>query len=45
MALQLKRLGVQRVRPLSGGLAAWIELDFPVDLAPLVQIEVRQEGG
>ncbi len=32
VALQLKRRGVMRVRPLAGGLDAWIESGFPVIL-------------
>ncbi len=30
VALQLKRKGITRVRPLEGGLAAWMALNFPV---------------
>ena len=30
MALQLKHRGITRVRPLEGGLAAWMALKFPV---------------
>jgi len=30
VALALRRLGVIRVRPLAGGLAAWHEHGFPV---------------
>jgi membrane protein DedA with SNARE-associated domain/rhodanese-related sulfurtransferase len=30
MALQLKHKGITRVRPLEGGLAAWMALKFPV---------------
>ena len=30
VALQLKRKGITRVRPLEGGLAAWMALKFPV---------------
>ena len=30
MALQLKRQGITRVRPLLGGLGRWMELEFPV---------------
>jgi hypothetical protein len=30
VALQLKREGITRVRPLEGGLAAWMALNFPV---------------
>ncbi len=31
MALQLKRKGITRVHPLQGGLAAWMDLGFPVE--------------
>lgn len=31
MALQLKRKGITRVHPLQGGLAALMDLGFPVD--------------
>jgi len=30
VALELKRKGITRVRPLEGGLAAWLALNFPV---------------
>jgi len=32
VALILKRLGIQRVFPLEGGLEAWIAAGYPVDL-------------
>jgi rhodanese-related sulfurtransferase len=35
VALQLKRRGITRVRPLEGGIAAWIALDYPVE--PIAQ--------
>lgn len=31
MALQLRRKGITRVHPLHGGLAAWMDLGFPVE--------------
>ena len=31
-ALRLKRSGITRVRPLAGGLDAWIESGFPVSV-------------
>jgi rhodanese-related sulfurtransferase len=31
VALQLKRKGITRVHPLHGGLAAWMDLGFPVE--------------
>jgi 3-mercaptopyruvate sulfurtransferase SseA len=36
VALQLRKLGITRVRPLAGGLDAWIELEYPVEDVPLV---------
>ena len=30
MALQLKRSGITRVRPLHGGLGRWMDKGFPV---------------
>jgi hypothetical protein len=30
VALQLKRSGIARVRPLEGGLAVWMDRQFPV---------------
>ena len=39
MALQLKRLGIQRVRPLAGGFEAWKELGFPLSEPELVHIQ------
>lgn len=30
LALQMKKLGFQRVRPLAGGLNAWIDAGLPV---------------
>src|SRR5262245_13855612 len=32
MALMLKRRGISRVRPLAGGMDAWRELDYPVEM-------------
>ncbi len=31
MALQLKRAGVKRVRPLEGGYEEWLRLGYPVE--------------
>ncbi|MFL6354032.1 MAG: hypothetical protein ACJ74Z_19575 [Bryobacteraceae bacterium] len=31
MALQLKRAGIQQVRPLAGGFEAWRDLGFPLE--------------
>jgi len=30
VALEMKKLGFTRVRPLAGGLNAWLDLDYPV---------------
>jgi rhodanese-related sulfurtransferase len=30
VALQLKRRGINRVRPLEGGYAGWMKLGYPV---------------
>jgi len=32
MALMLKRKGISRVRPLAGGIDAWRELDYPLEM-------------
>jgi 3-mercaptopyruvate sulfurtransferase SseA len=34
VALQLKRRGITRVRPLHGGLEGWMTLGFPVRELP-----------
>jgi 3-mercaptopyruvate sulfurtransferase SseA len=34
VALKLQRLGIQRVRPLLGGIEAWHRRAFPVTAAP-----------
>jgi 3-mercaptopyruvate sulfurtransferase SseA len=31
VALQLKRAGIRKVRPLAGGFEAWRKLDLPVE--------------
>lgn len=41
MALQLRRRGIHRVRPLEGGLDAWLARGYPV--APVAQ-EVGSSG-
>jgi 3-mercaptopyruvate sulfurtransferase SseA len=38
VALQLKRRGITRVRPLEGGLAQWTALGFPVRELPAPEI-------
>ena len=45
MALLLERKGLTRVRPLEGGLAAWMELGFPVQPVdpPVVAVDERAE--
>jgi 3-mercaptopyruvate sulfurtransferase SseA len=35
VALKLNKLGIKRVRPLAGGLDAWIELEYPVEEVPM----------
>ena len=41
MALALKRKGISRVRPLLGGLDAWLERQYPVEqLAPVMQAQI-----
>jgi len=35
VALQLKKQGISRIRPLAGGIAGWRDLKFPVDPVPL----------
>jgi 3-mercaptopyruvate sulfurtransferase SseA len=34
VALLLRRRGIQRIRPLAGGLDAWREAGFPVEAVP-----------
>jgi rhodanese-related sulfurtransferase len=31
VALQLRKLGFTRVRPLAGGFQAWVEAGYPLD--------------
>jgi len=31
VALQMKKLGFQRVRPLEGGLTAWVAAEYPLE--------------
>ena len=31
MALQMKKLGFKRVRPLEGGFKAWIAAEYPLE--------------
>jgi 3-mercaptopyruvate sulfurtransferase SseA len=35
VALQLKKAGVRKVRPLAGGFEAWRKLNLPVEAYPL----------
>jgi rhodanese-related sulfurtransferase len=35
VALQLKKQGILRIRPLAGGIDGWHHLQFPVDPVPL----------
>jgi 3-mercaptopyruvate sulfurtransferase SseA len=41
VALQLKRRGIARVRPLHGGLTVWIDRKFPVTEVKLMPAEVK----
>jgi membrane protein DedA with SNARE-associated domain/rhodanese-related sulfurtransferase len=41
VALQLQRKGITRVRPLEGGLAAWIVLNYPV--RPIHHLDVASD--
>jgi hypothetical protein len=34
VALQLKKQGILRIRPLAGGIDRWRDLQFPVDAVP-----------
>ena len=45
VALLLKRKGITRVRPLEGGLAAWMALGFPVLAVspPVVAVDERSD--
>jgi len=45
VALLLERQGLTRVHPLEGGLAAWMELGFPVQSVqpPVVAVDERAE--
>ena len=36
--------GFRLVRPLSGGLEAWIEAGYEVDAEPLIVIQQRETG-
>ncbi len=41
MALQLKRRGITRVRPLHGGLTLWIDHKFPLTDVKVMPAEVN----
>jgi 3-mercaptopyruvate sulfurtransferase SseA len=45
VALLLARQGLTRVHPLEGGLAAWMELGFPVQSVepPVVAVDERAD--
>ena len=45
VALQLKRRGITRVRPLEGGLAAWMALNFPVRAVQLPVVRADESPG
>jgi rhodanese-related sulfurtransferase len=38
VALQLKKRGITRVRPLLGGLDAWVERGYPVEKIAAVEV-------
>ena len=40
MALQLRRAGIRRVRPLEGGIKLWMEREYPVE-GLMVESEVK----
>ena len=40
MALQLKRQGITRVRPLQGGISLWMQREFPT-----TKVARDREGG
>jgi 3-mercaptopyruvate sulfurtransferase SseA len=42
MALFLKRRGVERIRPLAGGLVGWSEQGYPLE--PMSPASVGSEG-
>ena len=42
VALELRRLGVERVRPLAGGLQAWHERGLPLTLVMLCGVDERR---
>ena len=41
MALALKRKGITRIRPLLGGLDAWLERQYPVERLDVLSGESR----
>jgi len=45
VALRLKRRGITRVRPLEGGLAGWMALNFPVEAVPVPAIPALGDLG
>jgi rhodanese-related sulfurtransferase len=38
VALQLRKIGITRVRPLEGGLDAWLERGYPVEKIGIVAV-------
>jgi len=36
VAMELRRMGVQRVRPLRGGLQGWKDCGYPVEVVEVV---------
>jgi 3-mercaptopyruvate sulfurtransferase SseA len=46
VALQLKKRGITRVRPLQGGLDGWIAREFPVEKIAIIEpAEALTESG
>jgi len=42
VALLLRKQGIQRIRPLQGGLDAWREQGYPLANVTLTQISITQ---
>jgi rhodanese-related sulfurtransferase len=40
MALMLKRRGISRVRPLAGGIDAWREQNYPVEMIVSKEVDI-----
>jgi len=44
VALALKRQGITKVRPLAGGLQAWIELGYPFVQENLIALTKKENA-